>query len=166
MLRVKWTSFEDSEGGAIPAQAQKEPFFIAVEQQPPIVYLNADFDGLPDLLSDDESRPGYERALRDAEFRRIATAAWSEMFTAAIGDVEVDDEGSVEWPQEDWKRQVLKGLLPDLYPDISDRDEALTTLRTDLNEGTTQVLSLLQVAIARQIGAAKSLRRDIKRVDT
>jgi hypothetical protein len=164
MLRVKWARFSDDE--AVPPQAHKESFYVAIDAEPPIIYLNAEFDRLSDLLSDDESRPPAEKALRNAEFRRIASAAWSEMFTAAVAEVEIDDEGIAGWPRTDWKRQVMKGLLPDLYPDISDPVEALGVLKGDLAEGGTQILGLLQIAIAKQIGASATLRRDIKRVDS
>ena len=166
VLRVKWTSFKGPERNQnIPELAEDETFYVALLEDPPIVYLNKEFPGLPDLLSDDASRPAPEKALRDAEFHRIAAAAWIEMFSTAVVSIDYDEEsGEADWPDGEWKRSALRSLLPDIYPTAGDF-EALSQAYVEFRgDGAPHLQGMVQVAISRQINASKSLKRNIDRI--
>ena len=64
-LPVQWANFPLSDH--IPDTAKNDPFFADLSEDAPIVYLNSAFEGLPELLSDDENRPNAELALREAD---------------------------------------------------------------------------------------------------
>src|SRR5262249_25103315 len=131
-LRVKWANFKGpAREECIPAGAETESFYVALEESPPVVFLNLDFPGLPDLLSDEPSRPEPEKALREAEYRRIATAAWTEVVNVAVAAIRPCEEGEEpRWPDQDWQEQALRSVLPQVYEDMS-LPEALAKAHAD-----------------------------------
>ena len=87
-LPVQWADFPSADN--IPNTAKGDAFFADLSEDAPIIYLNSAFEGLPELLSDDENRPPAELALREAEFRRIGTSVWLGMFNVAAAGIELD----------------------------------------------------------------------------
>ena len=76
---------------------------------------------------------------------------------------EEDEESS--WPDLDWQEQALRCILPQVYPDASPT-EALTKAYEDFHgDGALTLQGLGQIAIAQQIGAARSLRRSLHRMN-
>jgi hypothetical protein len=167
-LRVTWAHFKGEEREeVIPEHAADEAFYIALEERPPIVFLNRDFRGLPGLLSDDRGRPAAEIALRDAEYRRIASAAWSEIFNVSVANVRLPEEDGAEpeWPEEEWQQQALRSLLPRIYPHLTEA-ERLTQAHNDARgDGALMLQALSQIAVAQEIGAGRSLRRNLDRLN-
>src|SRR5262249_55188929 len=119
-LPVQWAHFPSSDH--IPDTAKSDAFFADLSEDAPVVYLNSAFDGLPELLSDDENRPPGELALREAEYRRIGTSVWLGMFNVAAASIELNagedgDEGTTEpeLPTGEWQRSVLQTLIPRMF---------------------------------------------------
>jgi hypothetical protein len=168
-LRVKWAHFKgDHREPVVPDDAADEPFYVALEEKPPIVLLSKDFKWLPGLLSDKPGRPAGERALRDAEYRRIATAAWTEVFNVSVASIRQpeDEDAEPEWPEEDWQEQALRSLLPLIYPSLTE-SEALTQAYRDFQgDGALTLQALSQIAVSKEIGAGRSLRRNLDRLNT
>ena len=168
-LRVKWVHFKGPEKDeAIPEGAADEAFYVALDEKPPIVFLNSSFPGLPGLLSDERTRPDAERALRDAEFRRIASSAWTEIFNVSVAGIRPpeDEQAEPEWPEEDWQEQALRSLLPQIYPTLTDSERLMQAFKDARGDGALMLQALAQVAVEKQIGAGKSLRRDLDRLNS
>jgi len=164
-LRVRWAEFENDRPEVIPMSAAREVFYIDLESSVPTIYLNSDFEGLPDLLSEERGRPDAETALRDAEYRRIATAAWSEIFNVAVAAIRPGDDGQEpSWPSVDWQEKALHSLLPRIY-DMT-LSEALSRAFADATgDGALGLHARAQLAIAKEIGAGRSLRRSLDRLN-
>lgn len=168
-LRVKWVHFKGAEKkDLIPDEAADEEFYVALDEKPPIIFLNSSFPGLPGLLSDERNRPQAEKALRDAEYRRIASAAWTEVFNvsvAAIRPPEEDEQAEPDWPEEDWQAQALRSLLPRIYPSLTEAERLTRAFKDSHGDGALMLHALSQVAVEREIGAGRSLRRDLDRLN-
>jgi hypothetical protein len=158
-LPVRWTNFAESE--FVPDSCRAEPFFADLTDATPVVYLNSGYEGLPELLSDDDRRPVAELALREAEYRRIATSVWIGMFTVSAAAVDRgDDDTDSDWPAADWQRRVLETLLPSIYETRG--AAALSELAAELEADDLRDLQTRAgAAVAQLIGRQSSLKKRV-----
>ena len=164
-LRVQWVDFKNpGEQGFLKDHFDK-PSFTDLSDTVPTVYLNKcdDFAGLPAIM-DDRRRPNkWDKALHDSQRVGIARSVWLAMLNTALAAVREDDDGGdPNWPAEDWKRQVLRALLPEIYPDVSP-EQALAQAMIDKTspDGAATLESRAEAAINAQVGAGKILRRTL-----
>ena len=117
-FRLKWSHFSGpNKESAVPAEASSESFFLDLTGDAPAIFLNKDIDGLSELLEGDHGRPDLERALRDAEMRRIVAAAWTSAIGVAAASIRVDQQtGEHELPPSEWLAGVLRWSLPSIFP--------------------------------------------------
>jgi hypothetical protein len=136
------------------------------------VYLNSSFEGLPELLSDDEKRPTAELALREAEYRRIGTAVWVAMFNVAAANISVnpgdpDGDGEAtepELPTVEWQRSVLQTLLPRMF-DMGEAEALNKVLTARTSDDSREVQTQLSAAVGRLVDkSAGSLKRRIRQL--
>ncbi|WP_327189477.1 hypothetical protein [Streptomyces xinghaiensis] len=129
----------------------------------PTVYLNLAFEGLKELL--DTGGAPAERALRGTVAAQIAAEAWTAMFHSAIGEMEVDDDGTPQWPGG-WRDSVLRVMLPDVYPDLLPAD-ALFEVHSSRADGSGwhELQSRIQYAASRRARVAKTLGTAIRTLD-
>jgi hypothetical protein len=161
-LRVQWVDFDQPGDYAFLKEYADQPFYTDLVDDRPTVFLNRAerFRGLDALLDDRKRNLAWDRALHNAERVSIARSVWMAMLNAAIASIERGDEGDdPDWPEQDWKRQVLQKLLPRVYPDKSDK-EALREALANWNSkhGAGQLESRAQAEIGKIIKADRLLR--------
>jgi hypothetical protein len=165
-FQVHWSHFSGAERNpAVPEHAATESFFVDLASTTPAIHLNKDIDGLPELLEGDDQRPDLERALRDAEMRRIATAAWTAAIGAAAASIRIDpDSGEHEFPDVEWRADILRWGLPLIYPTVSS-GEGLKRIRQDvLGDQADVTQALIQLAVSRHMRAGELLQTALKAV--
>lgn len=102
-----------------------DPWTVEAAGDEPIVYINTAFEGLAPLLDEGE------RTIREALSAQIASDAWTALFNAAVYATELED-GQPVWPSG-WRGDVLRRLLPDVFPDRSPDDALSEVVATRLN---------------------------------
>jgi len=161
-LRVQWVDFDQPGEYTFLTEYADQPFYTDLVDDRPTVFLNRSerFRGLTTLLDDRKRTLSWDRALHNAERVSIARSVWMAMLNAAIAGIEQGQAGEdPDWPEQDWKRQVLQKLLPRIYPDKSDR-EALREAVVNWNSkhGAGQLESRAQAEIGKVIRADRLLR--------
>lgn len=160
-FKVIWSHYEQEQ--SIPDTAASESFFIDLGGSVPVVHLNADMEGLQQLMHGEAERPQLELALRDAEMRRIATAAWTGAIGASAAAIRVDAEtGEHQLPEKVWMADILRSSLPGIYPGVA-TDEAVRRLRQDLvGDDAAIIEAMIQLTVSRHMKAGKVLTRALK----
>jgi hypothetical protein len=101
----------------------------------PKILLNADFEGLPALFADSPRPSGERLAMVNAVRMNIAKNVFTSLLVSTLGEVEASsDEGVPEWPLATWKNNLLRMILPYIYPDL-DEDSSLTAAFEDYKAG-------------------------------
>lgn len=166
-LQVKWVAFA---GETCPATIdpafRSQPYYIDITQDPPVIYLNESLPDLRRLFDDYPRRNPVERALRDSHFHSIASSGWLAMFNASLGGIEPMDDGHVEWPDIEWQRQVLRTILPKVYPDLSLEDSVQTAYGDASSaDGSRLLQSRAMAAICGLLRGSGQLRNSIKALE-
>lgn len=68
------------------------------------------------------------------------------MFNASLGALDRDGEGGVTWPEVTWQQQVLRTLLPKIYPDLSIDDAVGRAYEDDLDHAGARLLQARAMA--------------------
>ncbi|MEI5523678.1 hypothetical protein WB401_19645 [Streptomyces brasiliscabiei] len=138
---------------------KEAPWLVETTGDMPTVHLNTGFEGLAEFLN---GRGGaLEKAVRGVLAAQIATEAWTAMFHAAVGDVELDEDGTPQWPAG-WKDGVLRSMLPDVLPELSPAD-ALLEIHLRRTEGGWQDLQpRIQYAAARRAKVSRNLGNGLR----
>jgi len=162
-LRVRWENFKESEHQWRRTHAT-EMFFVDVSEDEPEVVLNGAHEELKRTLMKKRAR-GAEASIKAALIAYVAHTTWTTLFLAALADcvpLEEDDrpdgnerEGDEEvgWPADEFKKKVLRRLLPFVVPDVGeDRDRLavavglygdptrIGTLLTQLNSAVQELV--------------------------
>jgi hypothetical protein len=129
----------------------------------PTVHLNLGFEGLKELLDGAAGAAG--KALSNTVAAQIAAEAWSAMFHSAISELEVDDDGSPQWP-DGWRGAALRAMLPDIYPDLQLADALFEANNCRVEgSGWHELQSRIQYAAARRARVGRHLGTAIRLVD-
>ncbi|MET8180806.1 hypothetical protein [Streptomyces sp. NPDC005336] len=136
------------------------PWLVETSGDMPTVHLNTGFEGISGLLN--SGGGPLEKAVRGTLAAQIATEAWTAMFHSAVSDLEVDDDGTPQWPTG-WRDWALRSMLPDVLPDISAAD-ALWEIHSRRAEGTgwNELQPRIQYAASRRARVAKNLGSAIR----
>ncbi|WP_406148731.1 hypothetical protein [Streptomyces sp. NBC_01012] len=89
------------------------PWIVDTSGELPAVHVNTDFEGITDLVGGDGS--AAEILVRDLLIAQMCTDVWTAVFHTAIGDLEVEEDGTPLFPH-DWRGEVLREMLPDVVP--------------------------------------------------
>ncbi|MFB6984776.1 MULTISPECIES: hypothetical protein [unclassified Streptomyces] len=89
------------------------PWIVDTSGELPAVHVNTDFEGITDLVGGDSS--AAEGLVRDLLIAQMCTDVWTAVFHTAIGDLEVEEDGTPLFPH-DWRGEVLREMLPDIVP--------------------------------------------------
>ncbi|MCM2575857.1 hypothetical protein [Streptomyces meridianus] len=129
----------------------------------PTVHLNLGFEGLKELLGSGGSVS--EKALRGSIAAQIAAEAWTAMFHSAISELELDDDGTPQWPGG-WRESVLRIMLPDVHPELPPADALFEAHSSRANGGGWHELqSRIQYAASRRAKVSRSLSTAIRSLD-
>jgi hypothetical protein len=167
-LTIKWEDFDSPSDETLNVLRSYagDAFFLHLDTEAPVLYLNRSFEGLHGLLHDRRRRPPAEQALHDETRGAIATEIWLSLFNTALQAVETDD-GQVDWPQSEWQQTVLELILDRMYPEKTSVDalhEAVSTLMEP--EGASDVQQRLLPVITAHSGGTRLLREAIRRIGT
>ncbi|MER5381436.1 hypothetical protein ABT040_14300 [Streptomyces sp. NPDC002688] len=138
---------------------KEAPWLVETTGDMPTVHLNTGFEGLTEFLNGGGGT--VEKSVRGMLAAQIATEAWLAMFHAAVGDVELDDDGTPQWPAG-WKDGVLRSMLPDVLPELSPAD-ALLEIHLRRTEGGWQDLQpRIQFAAARRAKVGRNVGNGLR----
>ncbi|MFC9242032.1 hypothetical protein ACFTZK_37110 [Streptomyces decoyicus] len=142
------------------------PWIVDTSGRMPTVRLNSDFEGLVALVEGQGSKA--ENVVSEMLLAQMCADVWTAVFHTAIGDLEIEDDGTPLFPP-DWRGAVLREMLPDVVPgrSVEDALREVHTRRTG-EEGWTDLQPRIQYAAARRAEIPKALAatvRDIERLD-
>ncbi|MGW2509468.1 hypothetical protein ACWC0A_08570 [Streptomyces scopuliridis] len=142
------------------------PWILDTAGRMPIVRLNSDFEGLVALVEGQGSK--VESVVREMLLAQMGTDVWTAVFHTAIGDLEIEDDGTPLLPP-DWRGAVLREMLPDIVPGRSVEDALREVHVRRTGEGSwTDLQPRIQYAASRRAEVPKALAdtvRDIERLD-
>ncbi|WP_371403455.1 hypothetical protein OHA10_36910 [Kribbella sp. NBC_00662] len=130
----------------------------------PAVYINtAAADGWTEVLNGTSTHPAA-KLLREALAGQIAQDVWTAMFHTAIGDLELDEDGTPQMPPG-WRESVLRMMLPDVFPGRQ-LDDALYEVheRRTKGFGWAELQTSIQYAAGRRSQLAKKLTNAVRTV--
>jgi hypothetical protein len=166
-IAVKWDDFREPKSLHELTQVADQPFFIYLDDDQPVLYLNDSFTGLRALLEDRARRPRDAQVLHDQTRVTVASAAWTAMFEASLASAaELSELDEAQLPAAEWQRGVLEIVLARMYEERTLEDalnEAVRLLQQGDGYGTVQ--SRLAAAVSEQVGGARLLRASINRLD-
>ncbi|MFJ3661179.1 hypothetical protein ACIPPM_12030 [Streptomyces sp. NPDC090119] len=131
------------------------PWIVDTSARVPTVFVNTDVEGVMGLL--DSGGSGVEGKVRDLLVAQMSTDAWTAVFHAAIGDLEVEPGGGPVFPT-DWKGEVLREMLPDVVPGAHVEQALREVHRRRTGEsGWVELQTRIHYAAVRRADAAKAL---------
>ncbi|MFS8201809.1 hypothetical protein ACLVWQ_24325 [Streptomyces sp. CWNU-52B] len=131
------------------------PWVIDASGRLPLVMINTDVEGFSDLLGGDSG--GIENKIHELLVAQMATDVWTAVFHSAVGDLEVEPDGSPVFPT-DWRGEVLREMLPDVVPGLR-VEEALRQVhrRRTGDSGWVELQTRVHFAAVRRAGAKKTV---------
>ncbi|MFH8724056.1 hypothetical protein [Streptomyces termitum] len=158
-LDVKQVGFSKSSRAWLQAYADV-PWIVDASGRVPAVLVNTDVEGFSDLL--DAESGGIENKVHELLVSQMATDVWTAVFHSALGDLEVEPDGTPVFPT-DWRGEVLREMLPDIVPGIH-VEEALRRVhrRRTGDAGWVELQTRIHYAAARRAGASKALSQALR----
>ncbi|MGF0176207.1 hypothetical protein ACQF36_38885 [Streptomyces sp. Marseille-Q5077] len=153
-LDVKQASFSKSAREWLRPFADA-PWAVDASGRLPLVMINTDVEGIADLLGGESG--GIENKVHELLVSQMATDVWTAVFHSAVGDLEVEPDGSPVFPT-DWRGEVLREMLPDAVPGLR-VEEALRQVhrRRTGDSGWVELQTRVHYAAVRRAGASKAL---------
>ncbi|MEV7238201.1 hypothetical protein AB0N06_30945 [Streptomyces sp. NPDC051020] len=153
-LDVKQASFSRSAREWLRSYSDV-PWVIDASGRLPLVMINTDVEGFSDLL--DGESGGFENKVHELLVSQMATDVWTAVFHSAVGDLEVEPDGSPVFPT-DWQGEVLREMLPDVVPGLR-VEAALRQVhrRRTGDAGWVELQTRVHYAAARRAGASKAV---------
>ncbi|MEU1020705.1 hypothetical protein ABZ366_01050 [Streptomyces sp. NPDC005904] len=145
---------------------REAPWVVDTSGRMPTVRLNSDFEGLVALVEGAGSK--VERVVGEMLLAQMCADVWTAVFHTAIGDLEIEDDGTPLFPP-DWRGAVLREMLPDIFPGRSVQDalREVHTRRTG-EGGWSDLQPRIHYAAGRRAGVPGTLSatvRGIERLD-
>ncbi|MEU5443310.1 hypothetical protein [Streptomyces griseofuscus] len=153
-MDVKQASFSKSARDWLRPFADA-PWAIDASGRLPLVMVNTDIEGFSDLLGGESG--GIENKVHELLVSQMATDVWTAVFHSAVGDLEIEPDGSPIFPT-DWRGEVLREMLPDVVPGLH-VEEALRQVhhRRTGDAGWVELQTRVHYAAVRRAGASKAL---------
>lgn len=126
-VKMRWVDFAEQEH---LKEYRDDPWLLDSEASEPVLLLNSSVDGLRGVLENAAS--AEQKLVREIMASQVASESWSAMFNAAVYACDMID-GEPQWPGG-WHEDVLRRMIPDLYPDLSP-EEALIELVEARSQG-------------------------------
>lgn len=156
-MAVKWVSFSSSEMPEL-ARFSDEMFFPALDQEPPVLYLNRDFRNLHGLLMDRQGRSGVAKAMHDAVRSAVAAKTWIALMNSAVASLAETDPGEDVAPPAGWRGQVVRRLIARAYPGETEADALRRLMDARRTNGGASLQPII-VMVAEQLAKAGQLLR-------
>ncbi|WP_406427379.1 hypothetical protein OHA59_17065 [Streptomyces sp. NBC_01589] len=139
------------------------PWIVDTSGDLPIVHINTDFEGVADLVGGNST--SVDNLVRDLLIAQMCTDVWTAVFHTAIGDLEIEDDGTPLFPR-DWRGEVLREMLPDVVPDRP-LEESLREVhrRRTGTSGWTDLQPRIHYAATRRAEVPKALTATIRGLD-
>lgn len=162
-IEILWNDFSDPDEGPDLTNYRDRMFYVDLGSKPTL-YLNQSFEGLYDLLEGESAEEVYEDAFRESEYYSIAQSVWLAMFNAAASSVR-EENGQYKLPGLEWKRKVLKKMLPKLMPEHSTSDALRRVHASMQGDVDPWIQSEALCVVDRLLERSAALRSMFDRVD-
>ncbi|MFI8945049.1 hypothetical protein ACIGO6_00820 [Streptomyces sp. NPDC053750] len=136
------------------------PWIVNASGVLPTVHINTDFEGMTDVLGAEGSGP--EGLVNELMVSQMAADVWIAVFHSAIGDLEIEDDGTPLFPHG-WQGEVLREMLPDVVPDRSLEDALREVHRRRVGAtGWTELQPRIQYAAMRRAEVPRALSETVR----
>ncbi|MFE1012397.1 hypothetical protein ACFW4M_14015 [Streptomyces sp. NPDC058794] len=136
------------------------PWIVNASGRLPTVHINTDFEGITDVLSAEGRGP--EGLVNELMVSQMAADVWIAVFHSAIGDLEIEDDGTPLFPHG-WQGEVLREMLPDVIPDRSVEDALREVHRRRVGvTGWTELQPRVQYAAMRRAEVPRALSETVR----
>lgn len=163
-VQVRWEDFREPQilNGAL-APFAREAYYLDVEADPPALYLNQGIEGYHALLTSEGAASGSqtENVFRELEYKRVSLGVWLALGFEAVSCVVEDDNGEIS-PPKTWRGEILKLMLPRIFPgdSIDAAYRKIIALRGE--SGTSAyLLGRLEIAVNEQISTSTTLKKHL-----
>ncbi|KAB7846601.1 hypothetical protein [Streptomyces mobaraensis] len=165
-LDVKLLGFDS--GASRLRRFKDSPWVVDTTGRLPAVRVNTDFDGLEGLMGGDGGN-GAEKTVRELLLTQMCSDVWTAVFHSAVGDLEIEEDGTPLFPHG-WQGEVLRAMLPDVYPD-RDPEDALREVHAarmgSSAAGWGELQPRIHFAASKRAGVPRTLSttiRDLERL--
>jgi hypothetical protein len=139
------------------------PWIVNASGTLPTVHINTDFEGMTDVLSAEGRGP--EGLVNELMVAQMAADVWIAVFHSAIGDLEIEDDGTPLFPHG-WQGEVLREMLPDVLPDRTLEDALREVHRRRVGAtGWTELQPRIQYAAMRRAEVPRALSETVRGLD-
>lgn len=139
------------------------PWIVNASGTLPTVHINTDFVGITDVLGAEGRGP--EALVNAMMVSQMAADVWIAVFHSAIGDLEIEDDGTPLFPHG-WQGEVLREMLPDVVPDrtLEDALREVHRRRTGAT-GWTELQPRIQYAAMRRAEVPRALSETVRSLE-
>ncbi|GAO08971.1 hypothetical protein TPA0598_04_06070 [Streptomyces lydicamycinicus] len=160
-LDVTTSSF--ARGAAWLRPYRDAPWIVDPSGRMPTVRLNSDFEGLLALVEGEASK--VESVVGEMLMAQMCTDVWTAVFHTAIGDLEIEDDGTPLLPP-DWRGEVLREMLPDVVPGHSVEDALREVHTRRRGDGSwAELQPRIHIAATRRAGVPKTLTDTVRKIE-
>ncbi|GEC09659.1 hypothetical protein SSP24_73140 [Streptomyces spinoverrucosus] len=139
------------------------PWIVNAAGRLPTVHINTDFEGMTDVLNAEGRGP--EGLVNELMVSQMAADVWIAVFHSAIGELEIEDDGTPLFPYG-WQGEVLREMLPDVVPDRTLEDALREVHRRRVGAtGWTELQPRIQYAAMRRAGVPAALTETVRGLD-
>ncbi|MFJ9829450.1 hypothetical protein ACIRSU_34495 [Streptomyces sp. NPDC101160] len=139
------------------------PWIVNASGAVPTVHINTDFEGMVDVLGAEGGRP--EGLVNAMLVSQMAAEVWTAVFHSAIGDLEIEDDGTPLFPHG-WQGEVLREMLPDVVPERTVEDALREVHRRRVGAtGWTELQPRIQYAAMRRAEVPRVLSETVRGLD-
>ncbi|MGW5000014.1 hypothetical protein ACWEP8_20310 [Streptomyces hydrogenans] len=139
------------------------PWTVSASGSMPTVHINTDFDGMADLLGAEGRGP--EGLVNGMLVSQMAAEVWTAVFHSAIGDLEIEDDGTPLFPHG-WRGEVLREMLPDVVPERTLEDALREVHRRRVGvTGWTELQPRIQYAAMRRAEVPRVFSETVRGLD-
>ncbi|TXC96134.1 hypothetical protein [Streptomyces sp. ISID311] len=157
------TDVSFARGAAWLRPFREAPWIVDLSGRIPTVRLNSDFEGLMTLVEGQGSK--VESMVREMLLAQMSTDVWTAVFHSALGDLEIEDDGTPILPP-DWRGEVLREMLPDVVPGCSVEDALREVHTRRTGEGSwAELQPRIHFAATRRAEVPKTLTDTVRRIE-
>ncbi|MES4891649.1 hypothetical protein [Streptomyces sp. NPDC096012] len=139
------------------------PWIVNAAGVLPTVHINTDFEGMTDVLGAEGRGP--EGLVNELMVAQMAADVWIAVFHSAIGDLEIEDDGTPLFPYG-WQGEVLREMLPDVVPERTLEDALREVHRRRVGAtGWTELQPRIQYAAMRRAEVPRALAETVRGLD-